>query len=138
MIPELLASAIMLRRMVVDDGFVRAVANPAPDGIPVYARMIRGAAVSIVTGLIPTAVALLVFPMALGLPLASAALLVVTCDWLLSFCGARVKIGLSDAGVSFDRIPACKRRMWRGAAVPFASFLVALAFACLAFHPPSF
>ncbi len=138
MIPELAAAAIMLRRVAVDDGFVRAAANTASDGQPAYARMIRGASASIVTGLIPPAIALAVFQPALGLPLASASLLVVTCDWLLSFCGARVRIGQSPSGMSFDRIPATKRDTWQGAAVPFASLLVASAFVWLAFHPPSF
>lgn len=136
MIPELLAAAVMLRRAVMDDGFVSAANTSSPS--PAYTRMLRGAAASIVTGLAPPAVAIAVFPMAWGLPLASASLLIVTCDWLLSFCGARVRTGESASGTSFDRVPARERSAWQGAAVPFASLLAASAFAWLAFHPPSF
>lgn len=138
MIPELLASAVMLRRALADDEFVRAASSPAPDGAPAYARMVRGAAASALTGLAVPAVALTAFPLALGLPLATASLLIVTCDWLLSFCGARVRMSQSDMGTSFRRIPVLERGVLAAAAVPFASLLAASAFAWFAFHPPSF
>lgn len=144
MILELLAAGVMLRRAMLTDGFVRA-AGSTPDGADkktlhrAHLRMLRGATVSIVTGFIPPAVACIILPMVWGLPLASISLLVVTCDWLLSFCGARVRPGQSDAGMmSFDRIPARERGAWQGAAIPFASFMVASTFVWLAFHLPSF
>jgi len=133
MILELLAAAIMLRRVMVDDAFVSAVSRPQPDGTPTYARMVRGAAFSIVTGFVPPIVALCLFPTILGLPLAAFSLAVVTCDWLLSFCGARVKTGQSHVGMSFSRIPPHKRIVMWETAVSFASFVTACVFIWAAF-----
>lgn len=143
MILEFLAAGVMFRRAVIADGFVRAAStSDGADKKALYraqCRMLRGATASIVTGLIPPVVACTALPMAWGLPLASISLLVVTCDWLLSFCGARVRPGRSTAGmVSFKRIRAHERGAWQGAFVPFMSFLISAAFVWLALHPPSF
>jgi hypothetical protein len=71
--------------------------------------MLRAAAATIVAGLAPPAAALLCLPLRLGLPLAAAASFAATCDWLLSFCGARVRATPTADGTLFRRVPPAQR-----------------------------
>lgn len=116
MIPEIAAAAFLFRR-ITDDGFVRAADDLVP--LPTedlsgasrrLSRMTRGAAVSLVGGAVPPLVALLCFPPPVGFLLATATAFAVSCDWLLSFCGARVSTQSTSAGTLFHKVPFQERR----------------------------
>lgn len=89
---------IMLRRATMSDGFVREgrkgmdIHLSEMKSHSVALGMLRTAALCAVTGLVPPIVALACFPADAGIPLAAFAGFAVACDWLMSFCGARVQV----------------------------------------------
>lgn len=141
----MVASAILLLARIPDGWFVRAADGVLPlpsddlEGADrMSSRMLRAAAWSIVAGLAPPAAALLCLPARFGLPLAAAASFAAACDWLLSFCGARVRATPTPEGTLFRRIPP-EHRPARLAEALLKLLLLALAalFAAAAISPPS-
>ena len=144
MIPEAIAAALMLRRATVPDRFVRVASKiglvPAPrDDLPraraVYGHLIKAAAANIASGLVPPLVALLCLPAHLGLPLAAVTALAVSCDWLLSFCGGRVRAEPAPSGRFFAPVPESRASARRQSAVSAMCMASAAAFAVIAAWP---